>query len=83
MHVQNKNMMQLEQQSITQNTIKPTRKQTEQSFLINTMSSPPWYMHFSYGIFLPLQMCMRNRISPPKDVHKSHIEMTKTLRYTL
>ena len=26
---------------------------------------------------------MRNRISPPKDVHKSHIEMTKTLRYTL
>ena len=28
-------------------------------------------------------MCMRNRISPPKDVHKSHIEMTKTLRYTL
>ena len=22
-------------------------------------------------------MCMRNRISPPKDVHESHIEMTK------
>ena len=28
-------------------------------------------------------MCMRNRISPPKDVHKSHIEITKTLWYTL
>ena len=33
-------------------------------------------------------MCTRNRISPPKDVHKSHIEMTKkslvyTLEYTL
>ena len=34
-------------------------------------------MHLSYRISLPLQMCMRNRISPPKDVHKSHIEMTK------
>ena len=41
------------------------------------MSSPPWYMHFPYGISLPLQMCMRNRISPTKDVLKSHIEMTK------
>ena len=47
------------------------------------MSSLPWYMHLPYGIFLPLQMHMRNRISPPKDVHKSHIEMTKTLWYTL
>ena len=52
------------------------------------MSSPPWYMHLLYGISLPLQMCMRNRISPPKDVHKSHIEMTKntmvySLEYTL
>ena len=33
-------------------------------------------------------MCTRNRISPPKDVHKSHIEMTKnslvySLEYTL
>ena len=27
-------------------------------------------------------MCTRNRISPPKSVHKSHIEMTKTLWYT-
>ena len=41
------------------------------------MSSPPMYMHLSYGISLPLQMCMRNRISPPKDVHKSHIKMTR------
>ena len=55
----------------------PTRKQTKQSFLINTKSSPPWYMHYPYGISLPLQMCTRNRISPLKDVHKSHIEMTK------
>ena len=52
------------------------------------MSSPPWYMHLHYGKSLPLQMCMRNRISPPKDVHKSHIEMTKhsdiySLEYTL
>ena len=46
------------------------------------MSSPPWYMHLPYGIYLPLQMCMRNRISPPKDVHESHLEMTKTLWYT-
>ena len=58
---------------------KPKKKQ---SFLINSMSSPPWYMHLPYGISLPLQMCMRNRISPPKDVHKSHIEMTKALRCT-
>ena len=69
--------------SITQSTIKPTRKQTKQSFLIISMSSPPWYMHLPYGISLPLQMCMRNRVSLPKDVHKSHIEMTKTLWYTL
>ena len=41
------------------------------------MSSPPWYMHLPYGISLPLQMCMRNRISPLKNVYKSHIEMTK------
>ena len=41
------------------------------------MSSPPWYMHLPYGISLSLQMFMRNKISPPKDVHKSHIEMTK------
>ena len=47
------------------------------------MSSLPWYMHLPYGISPPLQLCMRNRISPPKDVHKSHIEMTKTLWYTL
>ena len=40
-------------------------------------------MHLPYGISLPLQMCKRNRISPPKDVHKSLIEMIKTLRYTL
>ena len=62
---------------------KHKEKQKKQNFLINSMSSPPWYMHLPYGISLPLQMCMRNRISPPKDVHKSHIEMTKTLRYTL
>ena len=41
------------------------------------MFSPPWYMHLPYGISLPLQVCTRNRISPPKDVHKSHIEMAK------
>ena len=58
-------------------------EQTKQCFLINSMSSPPWYMHLPYGISLPLQMSMRNRISPPKDVHNNHIEMTKTLRYTL
>ena len=62
---------------------KHKEKQTKQNFHINSMSSPPWYMHLPYGISLPLQMCIRNRISPPKDVHKSHIEMTKTLRYTL
>ena len=27
-------------------------------------------------------MCIRNKISPSKSVHNSHIEMTKTLRYT-
>ena len=27
--------------------------------------------------FLLLRMCTRDRISPPKNVHKSHIEMTK------
>ena len=62
---------------------KHKEKQTKQNFLIKSMSSPLWYMHLFYGISLPLQMCMRNRISPPKDVHKSHIEMTKILRYTL
>ena len=62
---------------------KHKEKQTKQSFLINSISFPPWYMHLPYEISLPLQMCMRNRIYPPKDVHKSHIEMTKTLRYTL
>ena len=47
------------------------------------MSSLHWYMHLPYGISLSLQMCTRNRISPLKNVHKSHIEMTKlTLRYT-
>ena len=56
---------------------KHREKQTKQSFLINSKSSPPWYMHLPYGISLPLQICMRNRISPSKDVHKSHIEMTK------
>ena len=55
---------------------KHKEKQTKQSFLIISMSSPPWYMHLPYGITLPLQMCMRNRISLPKDVHKSHIKMT-------
>ena len=40
-------------------------------------------MHLPYGISFPLQMFTRNRISPLKNVHKSHIEMTKTLRYTL
>ena len=45
------------------------------------MSSPPWYMHLPYGISIPLQMCMRNIISPSKDVHKSH-RNDKTLRYT-
>ena len=44
------------------------------------MSSPPWYMYLPYGISLPLQMCIRNIISPPKDVHKGHIEMTKGQR---
>ena len=58
---------------------KHKEKQIKQSFLIISMSSPPWYMHLLYGISLPLQMCTKNRISPPKDVHKSHIEMTKTL----
>ena len=62
---------------------KHKEKQKKQSFLINSMSSPPWYMHLPYGISLPLQMSMRNRISPHKDVHNNHIEMTKTLRYTL
>ena len=62
---------------------KHKEKQTKQSFLINSMSSPPWYMHLPYGISLHLQMWMRNRISPFKDVHKNHIEMTKTLCYTL
>ena len=51
------------------------------------MSSPPWYMHLHYGKTLPLQMCTRNRISSPKDVHKSHnkshIEMTKHTVYSL
>ena len=56
---------------------KHKEKQTKQSFLVNSMSFPPWYMHLPYGISIPLQMCMRNRISPLKDVHKSHIEMTK------
>ena len=46
---------------------KHKEKQTKQGFLINLMSSPPWYMHLPYGISLPLQMYMRNRISPPKN----------------
>ena len=75
MHVQNKH------NAIQEN--KHKEKQTKQIFLNNSMSSPPWYMHLPKGISLPLQMCMRNRISPPKDVHKSHIKMTKTLQYTL
>ena len=83
MYVQNINMIRWEKQSITQSTIKPTRKQTKQSFLINTMSSPPWYMHLPYEISLPLQMCMRNRIYPPKDVHKSHRNDKKTPVYSL
>ena len=45
------------------------------------MSSPPSYMHLPYGISLHLQMCMRNTISPPMNVHKSHIEMIQ--KYTL
>ena len=56
---------------------KHREKQTKQSFLINSKSFPPWYMHLPYGISLLLQMCTRNRISPLKDVQKSHIEMTK------
>ena len=56
---------------------KRKEKQTKQSFLINLKSSPPWYMHLPYGKSLPLQMYTRNRISPLKSVHKSHIEMTK------
>ena len=56
---------------------KHKEKQTKQSFLINSMSSPLWYMHLPYEISLPLQMCMRNRISPLKDVYKSYIEMKK------
>ena len=56
---------------------KHKEKQTKQSFLINSMCSPPSYIHLPYGISLPLQMCMRNRTSPPKDMHKSHKEMTK------
>ena len=47
------------------------------------MSSPLWYMHLPYVISLPLQTCTRNRISPLKDVHKSHVEMTKAPWYTL
>ena len=62
---------------------KHKEKQTKQSFPINLKSSPSWYMHHPYGISLPLQMCMRNRISSLKDEYKSHIEMTKILRYTL
>ena len=57
MHVQNKH------NAIQEN--KHKEKQTKQSFFINSMSSPPWYMHLPYGISLPLQMYMRNRISPP------------------
>ena len=56
---------------------KHREKQTKQSFLINSKSSPLWYMHLPYGVSLLLQMCTRNRISPLKDVQKSHIEMTK------
>ena len=56
---------------------KHREKQTKQSFLINSKSSPPWYMHLPYGISLPLQMCTRNRISPLKDMQNSYIEMTK------
>ena len=41
------------------------------------MSSPPWYMHLHYGKSLLLQMCMRNIISLPKNVNKSHIEIKK------
>ena len=48
---------------------------TKFSYYVNVFS--PWYMYLSYGISLPLQMCMRNKISPLKDVYKSHIEMTK------
>ena len=43
------------------------------------MSFPPWYIHLPYGISLSLQMCTRNRISPPKNVHKSHTEMKNSL----
>ena len=45
------------------------------------MSFPPWYLHLPYGISLPLQMCTKNRISPPKNVHKSY-RNNKTLWYT-
>ena len=33
---------------------KHKEKQTKQSFLVNSMSSPPWYMHLPYIITLPL-----------------------------
>ena len=33
------------------------------------MSSPPWYMHLQYGISLPLQMCIRNRIDKNSPVN--------------
>ena len=66
---------------------KHREKQTKQSFLIISMYSSPWYMHLPCGISLLLQMCMRNRISSPKDVHKSQKQESyrndKTLRYTL
>ena len=62
---------------------KHKEKQTKQSFLINSKSSPPWYMHLPYGISLPLQMCMRNTISPPKEVHKSHRNDKNTPVYSL
>ena len=33
---------------------KHKEKQTKQGFLINSMFSPPWYMHLPYGISLLL-----------------------------
>ena len=63
--------------------IQENKHKEKQSFLINSKSSPSWYMHLPYGISLPLQMCMRNTISPPKEVHKSHRNDKNTLVYSL
>ena len=53
------------------------KQKQEQSFLINTKSSPPWYMHLPYGISLPYKCAREIEFFLPKNVHKNHIEMTK------